>query len=79
MGERAVAEGKKSARRRGALIVFQDESGSDRSRSLAKTLLRSATSRAGRTASSVIRRPELLSQWTTSGADPWIGFFAGRA
>ena len=27
MGERAVAEGKKSARRRGALIVFQDESG----------------------------------------------------
>jgi len=27
MGETAVAEGKKSARRRGALIVFQDESG----------------------------------------------------
>jgi hypothetical protein len=27
MGERVVTEGKKSARRRGALIVFQDESG----------------------------------------------------
>ncbi len=27
MGDQAVAEGKKSARRRGALIVFQDESG----------------------------------------------------
>ena len=27
MGERVVAEGKRSARRRGALIVFQDESG----------------------------------------------------
>jgi hypothetical protein len=27
MGERAVAEGKKSARRRGAVIVFQDEPG----------------------------------------------------